>query len=130
MIETLGFLVKISYRLLKVLLDVLSTRDVNPEVATIGGLDDGLIEVGVCDDPIEPAVEDFLVGVGFSIALFGVRSLGNLDVGCFTKGMLTCIHASDLYVEVVLYHDTYIHSIINKYKYKYKDTSSMPILPS
>lgn len=50
----------------------------NPEVATIGGFDDGLIEVGVCDDPIEPAVEDFLVGVGFTIAPFGVRSLGNL----------------------------------------------------
>lgn len=50
----------------------------NPEVATIGGFDDVLIEVGVCDDPIEPAVEDSLVGVGFIIAPFGVRSLGNL----------------------------------------------------
>lgn len=57
-----------------------------PEVFAVGGFDDGLIEVGVLDDPVEPAVEDCLVGMGFAIAPFGVRSLGYLDVGGFTEG--------------------------------------------
>lgn len=59
----------------------LATRDVNPEVFAVGGFDDGLAEVGVDDDPVEPAVEDSLVGMGFAIAPLGIGSLGYLDAG-------------------------------------------------
>ena len=84
-----------------IFLDVLSTRDMYPEVFAVGGFDDGLVEVGVLDDTVEPAVEDVFVGVGFAIAPLGVRSLGNLDVGCFTKGVLKGIDSSDFDVESV-----------------------------
>ena len=47
---------------------ILSTRDMNPEVFAVGGRDDSLVEVGVGDDPVEPAVEDSFVGMGFTIA--------------------------------------------------------------
>lgn len=52
-----------------------------PEVFAVGGFDDGLVEVGVLDDSVEPAVEDVFVGMGLAIAPLGVRCLGNLDVG-------------------------------------------------
>lgn len=71
-----------------VLLGILSTADMYPEVTTITGLHDELIKVGVMLEEVEPAVEDGLVGMGFTIALFGVRCLGYLDVGSFTKGVL------------------------------------------
>lgn len=40
-----------------------------PEVLAVGGFDDDLVEVGVLDDPVEPAVEDGLVGMGFALSL-------------------------------------------------------------
>lgn len=46
------------------------------EVFAVGGFDDGLIEIGVLDDPVEPAVEDGLVGMGFAIAPLVKRSIG------------------------------------------------------
>ena len=82
-------------------LDVFSARNMYPEVFSVGGLDDGLVEVGVLDDPVEPAVEDGLVGMGFAIAPLGVRCLGNLDVGCFAKGVLRSIDSSDFDVESI-----------------------------
>ena len=39
----------------------------NPEVFAVGGFDDGLVKISVGDDPIEPAVENLLVGVGFVV---------------------------------------------------------------
>lgn len=84
-----------------VLLDVLSARNMNPEVFAVGGFDDGLVEVGVLDDPVEPAVEDVFVGVGFAIAPLGVRCLGNLDVSCFSEGVLRGIDSSYFDVESV-----------------------------
>lgn len=72
-----------------------------PEVFAVGGFDDGLVEVGVLDDPVEPAVEYLLVGMGKAIAPLGVRGLGNLDIGCFAKGVLTGIDSSDFDVEGV-----------------------------
>lgn len=72
---------KIANHLLAVLLDVLSARDMYPEVFAVGGFDDGLVEVGVLDDPVEPTVEDVFVGMGFAISPFGIGSLGYLDVG-------------------------------------------------
>lgn len=86
---------KITNHLLTVLLDVLATTDMYPEVFAVRRLDDSLIEVSVLDDPVEPAVEDVFVGMGFAIAPLGVRCLGNLDVGCFAKGVLRGIDSSD-----------------------------------
>lgn len=80
---------------------VLTTRDMNPEIKVIAGFDDGLIEVGVLDDPFEPAVEDVLVGMGFANVPLGVRCLGNLDVGNFTEGVLRGIDSSDFDVEII-----------------------------
>ena len=74
--------------LASVLFEVLPTRDMNSEILSVWGLDDGLVEVGVLNDPVEPAVQDLLVGVGLSIFPLGVRGLGNLDVGSFTKCVL------------------------------------------
>lgn len=56
---------EITYHLLAVLLDILPTRYMYPEVFAVRGFDDGLVEVGVLDDPVEPAVEDVFVGMGF-----------------------------------------------------------------
>ena len=47
------------YHLLAVLLDVLSARDVYPEVFAVGGLDDGLIEVGVIFKKVEPLLANY-----------------------------------------------------------------------
>ena len=52
------------------------------------------------DDPVEPAVEDVLVGMSLAIFPLGVRGLWNLDVGSFTKGVLGGIHVTDLDVEL------------------------------
>lgn len=67
---------------------VLATRYVNPEVKVVAGLDDGLVEVRVGGQELKPTVEDVLVRVGFVVAPFGVRRLGDVDVGCFSQGGL------------------------------------------
>lgn len=87
---------QISYHLLTVLLYVLSARDMYPEVFAVGGFDNDLVEVGVLDDSVEPAVKDGLVGMGFAIAPFDVGSLGNLDVGSFAYCMLRGIDTTYL----------------------------------
>ena len=92
---------KIPDHLLPVFALVLSAAHMYPKVLAVGGFDDGLVEVGVLDDPVEPAVEDVFVGMGLAIAPFGVRCLGDLDVGCFTKGVLRGIDSSDFDVEGV-----------------------------
>ena len=79
-----------------ILLDVLSATDMYPVVFAVGGLDDGLVEVGVLDYPVEPAVQNLFVGMGQSIVPLGVRCLGNLNVGRFAKDMLGGIDATDL----------------------------------
>lgn len=43
--------------------DILATADVNPVVLAIGGFNDGLIEIGVRDEPVEPAVQDVHIGM-------------------------------------------------------------------
>lgn len=72
-----------------------------PEVFAVGGLHDGLVEVGVLDDSVEPAVKDGLVGMGFTIAPFDVGNLGNLDVGSFAYCMLRGVCATDIDVQDV-----------------------------
>ena len=74
--------------------------DVDPEVFAVGGFDDGLVKVRVGDNPVEPAVEDFLVGMCLAITLCGVLRDGQADVAGFTKGVLGGIDASDLDVEL------------------------------
>lgn len=44
---------------------VLAARDVDPEVLSVGGFDDGLVKVRLGDEPVKPGVEDLLVGNGF-----------------------------------------------------------------
>lgn len=100
MIEAELFLNQIPDYLMPILLDVLPARDVYPKVFAVGGLDDGLVEVGVLDDPVEPAVQNLLVGMGDTIFPLRVRCLRNLDVGSFAKGVLGGIDATDFHVEL------------------------------
>ena len=53
--------------------------DVDPEVFAVGGFDDGLVKVRVRDNPIEPAVENLLVGMCLAITLWGVPGDGDAD---------------------------------------------------
>lgn len=46
---------------------VLAAADVNPVVVTVDGFEDELVEVCVRDEPVEPLVEDLLVGVGKTV---------------------------------------------------------------
>lgn len=83
-----------------VLFLVLATRDVNPEVLAVGGLDEGLVEVRVGDQELKPAVEDVLIRVGFVVAPLCVSGLGDLDVGSFTECVPTGVCTTDLDVEL------------------------------
>ena len=86
--------------LVAVLALVPAAGDVDPEVFAVGGFDDGLVKVRVRDNPVEPAVEDFLVGMCLAITLCGVLRDGQADVAGFAKGVLGGIDASDLDVEL------------------------------
>lgn len=61
---------------------VLATRDVNPEIKVIAGLDDGLIKVRVSNQELKPTIENVLVRVGFVILPLGVGCLGNPRTSC------------------------------------------------
>ena len=63
-INDIGLLLCKLENLMAVLLDVLSAAHMYPEVLAIAGLDNGLIEVSVGDDPVKPAVKYHLVGMG------------------------------------------------------------------
>lgn len=82
-------------------LEVLAAADVNPIVFVVGGFDDGLVEIGVGDEPVEPTVEDVHVGVGEVVVPVDVAGLGDEDVGCFTEGVLGGIDTTDFDVELV-----------------------------
>lgn len=88
-----------SQNLMTVLLLVLTTRDVNPEVLVVAGLDDGLIEVRLVGQELKPTVEDVLVGMGFVILPIGVSRFGDLDVSCLTQSVLAGVCATYLNVE-------------------------------
>lgn len=62
-------------------LEVLAAADLNPIVFVVGGFDDGLVEIGVGDEPVEPTVEDAHVGVGEVVVPVDVAGLGDEDVG-------------------------------------------------
>ena len=53
-------------------LEVLAAGDVDPVVFAVGSFDDGLVEIGVGDEPVEPAVEDVHVRVGKVVVPVGV----------------------------------------------------------
>ena len=56
-----------------------SAGDVDPEVFAVGGFDDGLVKVRVGGNPVEPAVENLLVGMCLAITLWGVPGDGDAD---------------------------------------------------
>lgn len=62
-----------------------------------------MVEIGVGDDPIEPAVENLLVRMGFAIAPLGVLGDRDVDVCSFTKSVLRGIDTTDLDVELVAF---------------------------
>lgn len=74
--------------LVSVLGAVALAGDVDPEVFAVGGFDDGLVKVRVRDNPIEPAIENLLVGMCFAITLRGVLGDRNAEVAGFAKGVL------------------------------------------
>lgn len=96
-----ALLLQVSDDLMSILFLVLTTRDVNPEVFAVGGLDDGLVEVRVGGEELEPAVEDVLVAVRLVVFPIGVGSLGDVDVCCFTECVLAGVCSSDLDVESI-----------------------------
>lgn len=67
---------------------VLVTRNVNPEVLVVAGLDDGLVKVRVGGQELEPSVEDVLVSMSFVVLPIGMGGLGDVDVCCLSKGVL------------------------------------------
>lgn len=71
-----------------IFLNVLTTTDMYPEVAPVGGLDDGLVEVRVGGQELKPTVEDVLVRMGSAITPLGVLGDRDVDVGCFTQSVL------------------------------------------
>lgn len=85
--------------LVAVSLLVLAAADVDPEVFAIGSFDDGLVEVRVGDEPVEPLVENLLVGVGKVIVPIGIGGLWELDVSGFTKGVLAGVCTTDFDVQ-------------------------------
>lgn len=85
--------------LMAVLLGVLATADMNPVVAAVGGFHDELVVIRVGLEPREPSFGKFLVGVRLIVIPIGISGLGDEDVGCFAKGVLAGVCASDLDVE-------------------------------
>ena len=81
--------------------EVLSTRDVDPVVATVGGFENQLVEVAMRFEEVKPLVGNVHVGVGKVVVPIGVRSLWKLDVSCFTEGVLAGVCATDFDVELV-----------------------------
>ena len=84
-----------------VMLLVPAAGHVDPVVATVGGFEDELVEVGVVLQEVEPAVGDVHVGVVEVVIPIGVGSLGKLYVGGFTEGVLTGVGATDFDVQLV-----------------------------
>ena len=66
-----------------VLLPVLATGDVNPEVFAISGFKDELVEVGIPFEPVEPLMGGLEVGMALVIIPGGVGGEWQLDVGSF-----------------------------------------------
>lgn len=74
--------------------------DVDPEVFAVGGFDDGLVKVRFRDNPIEPAVENLLVGMCFAITPRSVLGDRDVDVAGFSKDVLRGKDSSDFEVEL------------------------------
>ena len=71
----------------------------DPEIFAVGGLNDGLVEIRVGDDPVEPAVENLLVGMDFAITPLDVLGDRDVDVCCFIQGVLAGVCATDIYIQ-------------------------------
>lgn len=67
---------------------VLSARDMDPIVSTIGGLHNQLIEVGVMLQEVEPLLGELHVGVVLVVVPIRVGVKRYMDVSSFTKGVL------------------------------------------
>lgn len=87
--------------LVAILLLVLTTRNVNPEVEVVGGLDDGLVKVRVGGQELKPTIQDVHICVGKVVLPTGVGCLRNLDISGLANSVLAGIDATDLGVESV-----------------------------
>lgn len=56
----------------------------NPIIATIGGLHNQLVKVGVVLQEVEPLFGELHVGVAFVVIPIGIGCLGDLDVSCLS----------------------------------------------
>ena len=77
--------------LVAVLGAVLLARNVDPIVATVGGLHDGLVKICVGDDPLKPLLCQVHVGVTLVVVPVAVVVQRDVDVSCFAHGVLTCV---------------------------------------
>ena len=83
-----------------VLLAVGSTADMDPVVATVRGLHDQLVEVGVMLQEVEPLLCELYVGVALVVIPIGVGVEWHMDVGSFSKNLLAGVRISDLDVKL------------------------------
>lgn len=93
-------LLEITDDLMAVLLDVLSARNMDPVVTTIGGFHDQLVKVGVVLQEVEPSFGKFLVGVGLVVIPIGIGGLGDVDVDSFAQSVLRGINTSYLDIQL------------------------------
>lgn len=73
----------------------------DPVIASVGGLHDGLVKIGVGDDPLKPLFCQVHVGVTFVVVPVAVVVERDVDVSCFTKGVLAGVCSSNFDVELV-----------------------------
>ena len=86
--------------LVVVLLAVSSATYMDPIVASVGGFHDQLVKVCVMLQEGEPLFGEFHVGVALVVIPVGIGGLGDVDVGCFTKGVLAGVCATDFDVKL------------------------------
>lgn len=60
-----------------------------------------LVKIAVSFNPVKPTLCNLHVGVGLDVIPIGVGCLWELDVCCFTKGVLAGVCASDFDVELI-----------------------------
>lgn len=84
-----------------VLLAVLSTANVNPEVFPVCCLKNELIKVGVTFQPVEPLAGGLHIGMALVVIPSGVRCNRQAEVSSFSESVLGGIGATNLDIELV-----------------------------
>ena len=87
--------------LVAVLLGVLATAHMYLEVFVIGGFHDELVKVAVGFYPVKPLLGNVHVRMLEVVIPGCVWGEWKVDVGSFSKGVLTCVCATYFYIQLV-----------------------------